>query len=213
MLCVETIGKIRRRRLVQGESISAIARDLGLARNTVKRALRFEGEGYEYRRVRQPMPKLGPYLSTLDAWLEVEETLPARERRTAQRLYEGLCLEGYTGAVDGVRRNMRELRAPTPPGHDGVHPADLRARRGLPVRLEPRARRARRRRPGRQGRARSPVPQPRVLPGGVSAREPGDGVRLACAGVRVLWRRAAPWDLRQPEAGGRRDLGWPGAAV
>ena len=32
MLCVETIGKIRRRRLVQGESISAIARDLQLSR-------------------------------------------------------------------------------------------------------------------------------------------------------------------------------------
>ena len=46
MLCVETIGKIRRRRLVQGESISAIARDLGLSRNTVKRALRSEGERF-----------------------------------------------------------------------------------------------------------------------------------------------------------------------
>ncbi len=82
MLCVETIGKIRRRRLVQGESISAIARDLGLALNTVKRALKFEGEAYEYQRVRQPMPKLGPFVATLEAWLEAEETLPARERRT-----------------------------------------------------------------------------------------------------------------------------------
>ena len=50
MLCVETIGKIRRRRLVHGESISAIARDLGLSRNTVKKALRLEGEEFEYRR-------------------------------------------------------------------------------------------------------------------------------------------------------------------
>ena len=57
---METIGKIRRRRLVHGESISAIARDLGLGRNTVKRALRFDGEAFEYRRMRQPMPKLGP---------------------------------------------------------------------------------------------------------------------------------------------------------
>ncbi|MEI6720689.1 MAG: IS21 family transposase [Betaproteobacteria bacterium] len=107
MLCVETIGKIRRRRLVQGESISAIARDLGLARNTVKRALKFEGEAYEYRRARQPMRKLGPFVATLEAWLDAEETMPARERRTAQRLYEGLCLEGYTGAVDAVRRYVR----------------------------------------------------------------------------------------------------------
>lgn len=67
MLCVETIGKIRRRRLVQGESISSIARDLGLARNTVKRALRVEGDDYEYRRARQPMPKLGPFKALLDS--------------------------------------------------------------------------------------------------------------------------------------------------
>jgi hypothetical protein len=32
VLRVETIGKIRRQRLVQGESISAIARNLGLSR-------------------------------------------------------------------------------------------------------------------------------------------------------------------------------------
>jgi transposase len=107
VLCVETIGKIRRRRLVQGESISAIARDLKLSRNTVKRALRFEGEAFTYRRTHQPRPKLGPYLATLEAWLEAEERLPARERRTAQRIYEALALEGYAGTVDTVRRYMR----------------------------------------------------------------------------------------------------------
>jgi len=107
VLCVETIGKIRRRRLVQGESISAIARELGIARNTVKKALRSDGEAFEYRRRHQPRPKLGPYLATLETWLEAEEKLPARERRTAQRVYEALRLEGYTGSVDVVRRHMR----------------------------------------------------------------------------------------------------------
>jgi transposase len=104
---METIGKIRRRRLVQGDSISAIARDLGLARNTVKRALRHAGEGYEYRRQRQPQPKLGPFVALLEIWLAAEEQLPAREQRTAQRLYEALRVEGYTGAVDAVRRYQR----------------------------------------------------------------------------------------------------------
>lgn len=70
----ETIGKIRRRRLVQGELISAIARDPRLARNTVKRALKFECEAYEYRRVRRPMPKLGPFVATPEAWLEAPKT-------------------------------------------------------------------------------------------------------------------------------------------
>jgi DNA-binding phage protein len=37
---METIGKIRRRRLIDHDSISQIARDLGLSRNTVKKALR-----------------------------------------------------------------------------------------------------------------------------------------------------------------------------
>ena len=109
MLCVETIGKIRRRRLVNGETISAIARDLQLSRNTVKRALRFEGEAFEYRRRHQPQPKLGPYVATLESWLEAEQSLPARERRTAQRLYEALRLEGYAGAVDAVRRHQRQF--------------------------------------------------------------------------------------------------------
>ena len=40
MLCVETIGKIRRYRLVEGKSIKAISRELRLSRNTVRRVLR-----------------------------------------------------------------------------------------------------------------------------------------------------------------------------
>jgi transposase len=39
-LCVETIGKIRRRRLVDGESISSIARDLSGGPDTVRRHMR-----------------------------------------------------------------------------------------------------------------------------------------------------------------------------
>lgn len=92
MLCVETIGKIRRRRLIHQDSISEIARDLGLSRNTVKKALRSGEEPFEYRRTRQPRPQLGPYLELLDQWLEAEQRLPLRERRTAQRLHPaGVC--------------------------------------------------------------------------------------------------------------------------
>ncbi|MGH6892100.1 MAG: IS21 family transposase [Dongiaceae bacterium] len=113
MLCVETIGKIRRRRLIHQDSISEIARDLGLSRNTVKKALRSGGEPFEYRRQRQPRPQLGPYLGLLERWLDAEQKLPARERRTAQRLYDALRIEGYGGAVDSVRRHVKGYRSRT----------------------------------------------------------------------------------------------------
>jgi transposase len=115
VLCVETIGKIRRRRLVKQDTISGIARDLGLSRNTVKKALRTGGEPFEYRRERQPRPQLGPYLGLLEQWLEADAKLPGRERRSAQRLYEMLRIEGYAGAVDSVRRHVRQYQARTQP--------------------------------------------------------------------------------------------------
>ena len=40
MLIVETIGKIRRDYFVHGKTIKAIARELGLSRNTVRKVLR-----------------------------------------------------------------------------------------------------------------------------------------------------------------------------
>ena len=59
MISVETVGKIRRRHLVKGESISRIARETGLSRNTVKRYLRNAVLEPRYsRRLHQVQPKL-----------------------------------------------------------------------------------------------------------------------------------------------------------
>lgn len=109
MLCVETIGKIRRRRLIHQDSISEIARDLGLSRNTVKKALRSGGEPFDYRRQRQPRPRLGPYLGVLDQWLDAEQKLPVRERRTAQRLYAHARAFVHLGGIPrrGIYDNMK----------------------------------------------------------------------------------------------------------
>ena len=43
MLVVETLGRMRREHLVQGKLIKAIARTLGLSRNTVRKVLRAQG--------------------------------------------------------------------------------------------------------------------------------------------------------------------------
>ena len=94
---MEFIAEIRRRHFVDGESISSIARCLKKSRPTVRKALKTLSEPV-YQRTSQPLPRLGAFQAQLEQWLEIESRLPKRQRRTAQRLFEGLQAEGYRGA-------------------------------------------------------------------------------------------------------------------
>ena len=59
MVTVDTIGRVRRAYFVQKRSIKAIARDLKLARNTVRSIVRTEAATERrYDRRAQPMPQL-----------------------------------------------------------------------------------------------------------------------------------------------------------
>jgi transposase len=103
VLSMEFIAEIRRRHFVSGESISSIARSLKLSRPTVRKALKTEAEP-NYQRQHQPTPKLGEFQAQLIAWLELDAKLPKRQRRTAQRLFECLQVEGYQGSYGPVQR-------------------------------------------------------------------------------------------------------------
>ena len=107
MLVVETIGRIRRERLVKGKSIKEIARDLGVSRNTVRKVLRSGETRFEYERGVQPRPKLGQWTDELDKLLADNETKAAREQLTLIRLFEELRGRGYDGGYDAVRRYAR----------------------------------------------------------------------------------------------------------
>ena len=101
MLIVETTAKIRRLHGREQKPLREIARELKLARNTVRRAVREELLGTpRYVRSTQPCPKLGEFVARLADWLEQDGRLPRRQRRTARGLYEDLCREGYRGAYD-----------------------------------------------------------------------------------------------------------------
>ncbi len=110
---METVGKLRRRKLVKNENISAIARDLNLSRNTVKKYLKAEAEPV-YQRQTQPCPKLGKHQEKLTLWLEQDATRPKGQRRSAQRLFEDLQREDYTGAYDSVQRFVKRWKAERP---------------------------------------------------------------------------------------------------
>ena len=107
---METIRKIRFAIHRDGKSIRKTAKDLNLSRNTVRKVIRSDQTAFKYERQVQPRPQLGDHLDLLNEWLEADQKLPKKQRRTAQLLYEGLQLEGYQGGYDTVRRHVRRWR-------------------------------------------------------------------------------------------------------
>lgn len=110
---MEHIAEIRRRHFISKESISAIANSLNLSRQTVRKALRNEAEPIYQRKI-QPTPKLGAFKSQLAEWLERDGKLPRRQRRTAQRLFECLQIEGYQGSYGPVQRFVLDWKQQAP---------------------------------------------------------------------------------------------------
>ena len=107
MLVVETVGRIRRAHFGQGKAIRAIARELKVSRNTVRRVLRSGETAFTYAREVQPRPKLGAWTAELERLLAENEARPRRERLELVRVFEDLRSRGYTGGCDAVRRYAR----------------------------------------------------------------------------------------------------------
>ena len=106
MITVDTIGRVRRAYFVQGRKIKAIARDLRLARNTVRDIVRAgpTGEATERRYVRdkQPLPRLGEFVPALETMLADNLKKPKRERLTFQRMFEELRLADRGRRADNL---------------------------------------------------------------------------------------------------------------
>ena len=107
MVTVETIGKVRHAFLVKGRSIKRIARELHLARNTVRGIVRGAETERRYVRGDQPLPQLGGFAAALDEMLAANAGQAKREQLTFQRMYEELRVAGYRGGYDAVRRYGR----------------------------------------------------------------------------------------------------------
>src|SRR5262249_22748146 len=109
MVTVDTIARVRRAYFVQKRKIKAIARDLKLARNTVRDIVRAEDQTeHRYVRKEQPRPRLGPHVAALEQMLGENARQPKRERLSYFRIFLELRQEGYSGGYDAVRRFARE---------------------------------------------------------------------------------------------------------
>jgi len=107
---MDIIFEIRRRHSVQKQSISAIAREMGLSRPTVRKHVNTV-EDPQYQRIQPIAPKLGAFAAQLTQWLEDDAKLARPRRRTGHRLFEGLQEIGYGGAYDSVQRFVKRWKA------------------------------------------------------------------------------------------------------
>lgn len=107
---MDMIYEIRRRKLVQQQSITEIARDMGLSRPTVRKHLKTIEEP-QYQRKQPPSPKLGAFEAQLIQWLTEDAKLARSRQRSGQRLFEGLQAIGYSGAYDSVQRFVKRWKS------------------------------------------------------------------------------------------------------
>ena len=102
MLKVDEWAEIRRLHRVEGMSIRGISRRLGVARETVTRALRATGPPV-YRRAAKPS-KLDPFK------VRIADLLAEYPRLSAVRVREILSAEGYTGGMTILRDHLHRVR-------------------------------------------------------------------------------------------------------
>ncbi len=108
---------IRRLHLVQGWSERRIARELGFARETVRKYLRDESDTVPCYRLTKPRvtPVMDAVLPLIRQWLADDAQQPGtpwvKQRRTAYQIWRQLCDEhGFTGAETTLRQVVRELK-------------------------------------------------------------------------------------------------------
>ena len=126
MYTVEIYARVRRSVYVEGKSERQVAREYGLARETVRKMLQYAVPPGYRRQQPAKRPKLDPWVGVIDAILEEDRTRPRKQRHTAKRIHERLRDEhgfsgGYTIVKDYVRlreRSQREMFVPLvhPPG-------------------------------------------------------------------------------------------------
>ena len=135
MYTVELYARVRREVQVDGKSERQVAREYGLARETVRKMLQYSiPPGY---RRQQPAkrPKLDPWVGVIDAILEEDRERPRKQRHTAKRIHQRLRDEqgfggGYTIVKDYVRlRRLRQREMFVPLMHP---PGDAQADPGKP---------------------------------------------------------------------------------
>lgn len=111
MLKMANIELIRKLHFKEGRSIRQIAKDLRIARQTIRKALN-TNEIPTYKRIKTTSsPIIDPVKPTIISWLIQDEMAPQKQRHSAAQIHRRLVEEyGFKGGESTVRRFVREYK-------------------------------------------------------------------------------------------------------
>ena len=110
MLEVEEREEIRRAYHIEGKRIREISRELGYARQTIRKAIAEVDGKKEVKRRKRRAPVLGGYKERIAELYAESERQPRKQRYTAKTIYRIVNKEGYTGGLSTVGHYLAELR-------------------------------------------------------------------------------------------------------
>ena len=102
MITMDMIGKVRRMKLRDKFSTSAIAKRTGLSRNTVKKWLKAPGSKAPKYSRESSEGRLSAFEATLEQALTADAHRPRHGRRTAKALFAQIQAQGYRGGYSAV---------------------------------------------------------------------------------------------------------------
>ena len=104
MYTEELYARVRREVYVEGKSERQVAREYGLARETVRKMLRYSAPPGYRRQQPAKRPKLDPWVGVIEAILEEDRRRPRKQRHTAKRIHQRLREEqGFGGGYTIVK--------------------------------------------------------------------------------------------------------------
>ena len=111
---------------VEGKSMRAIAKEVGMSFRTVQKYVRQEDFSPKMPEAKVERHRvLEPYLAIIDGWMEQDQREPRKQRHTAKRMYDRLkAEEGYPGAYNAVKRYVAKKRIELDRSHAGYLPIE-----------------------------------------------------------------------------------------
>jgi len=110
MLEVEEREEIRRAYHLEGKKIREISRELGYARQTIRKAINEADGAKAVKKRNRKAPVLDEYKERIAELYAESERQPRKQRYTAKKMFEMVAKEGYQGSMSTLGHYLAKLR-------------------------------------------------------------------------------------------------------